>query len=249
MRKFLALMLLAGVLFSCQDEAVSDDGADDTFVPLCFDKEYYEKPFLERFQSIVFRGGSDDLSIEVSDAEILDAAMGNGKIYIAPKKKGVVDVVVRDDADDTSVAIKIKVIDKYLCLRLAAPVPNGSHYYKKGDRLFLVNDKNGTFYLYDDAWSLKNTGSYRLFRENAQCRLSLSFSEKDVFVYDISKSSHGLLFGIIPSYLDCSWGNGDLVGRSRSELSVTSMTAVDLDTNDAYIFYADTAEMPYGILN
>ena len=46
---------------------------------LCFEKEYYEKPLLENPSEIMFSGGSNNLSVEVSDDNVLEATIGAGK--------------------------------------------------------------------------------------------------------------------------------------------------------------------------
>ena len=75
---------------------------------------YPEFRLLENSQEIVFSGGSDNLSIEVSDDDVLEATISNGKIKIKTKKKGFVFLVVKDNMDNTSVTIRIKVVDRYL---------------------------------------------------------------------------------------------------------------------------------------
>lgn len=62
---------------------------------LCFEKEYYEKPLLENPSEIMFSGGSNNLSVEVSDDNVLEATIGAGKIKIKTKKNGIVYLVVR----------------------------------------------------------------------------------------------------------------------------------------------------------
>ena len=238
MRKLLTFVFLAGVISSCQNDVISS---------LCFEKEYYEKPLLKNdAQEIAYSGGSDNLSIEVSDDDVLDATISNEKIKIKTKKKGLVYLVVKDNTDNTSITIKVKVVDCYLSLRLGSPISNNS-YYKKGDCLFLVNDENRSFYLYDESCSLKETGNYKLFRDNSAFFLSLSFAE-NIFLYDISNSSYSFLWGAIPNYLDFSWTNGEVVNNSRAATPV-GMTAVDIDFGNVYYFYLDATEIPYGILN
>lgn len=55
---------------------------------LCFEKEYYEKPLLENPSEIMFSGGSNNLSVEVSDDNVLEATIGAGKIKIKTKRMG-----------------------------------------------------------------------------------------------------------------------------------------------------------------
>ena len=239
MRKLLTFVLLSIIVYGCSSD-------DNVISSLCFEKEYYEKPLLKNdAQEIAYSGGSDNLSIEVSDDDVLDATISNGKIKIKTKKKGFVFLVVKDNMDNTSVTIRIKVVDRYLSLRLANPIPNNS-YYKKGDCLFLVNDENRSFYLYDESCSLKETGNYTLFMDNSAFSLSL-LSAENIFLYDISNSSYSFLWSAIPIYLGFSWINEEIVNNSRAA-SPVGMTAVERGTGNVYYFYLDTTEIPYGIL-
>jgi hypothetical protein len=232
---FLAL-LLSSVIFGCSND-------NNVIAPLCFEKEYFEKPLLKNSQEIAFSGGSSDLSIEVSDTDILDAAISSGKIEITTKSKGTVYLVVKDKIENTSVTLRVKVVDSYLSMRLGSPIPTNSAY-EKGDCLFLVNNTSRAFYLYDEFYNLKGTGSYQLYLDNSKFFLSLSFPE-NTRVYDISGSSDTFLFGAIPTILDFSWS---ITTNSRSA-SPISMNAVDSYIGYTYYFYVDSAEIPYGILN
>lgn len=133
---------------------------------LCFEKEYYEKPLLENPSEIMFSGGSNNLSVEVSDDNVLEATIGAGKIKIKTKKNGIVYLVVKDKTENTSVTIRVKVVDSYLGLQLGKPIPNYS-VYNEDDRLYLVNNKSKSFYLYDKSFNLKATGNYKLFVKNS----------------------------------------------------------------------------------
>jgi hypothetical protein len=216
-------------------------------VPLSFEKEYYERPLSEDSQEIVFSGGSSNLSVEVSDNDVLEATIGTGNIKIKTKKKGAVYLVVKDGADNTSVTIRVKVVDSYLSMRLGAPIPNSS-VYDKGDCLFLVNNTSRAFYLYDESYNIKGSGNYKLFMEGSKFFLSLSLPE-GTRLYDISNSSEMFLFGAILSALDFSWTDEhNAITNSRSASPVT-MNAVDSVTGDVYYFSVDSTEMPYGILN
>ena len=126
---------------------------------LCFEKEYYEKPLLENPSEIMFSGGSNNLSVEVSDDNVLEATIDAGKIKIKTKKNGIVYLVVKDKTENTSVTIRVKVVDSYLGLQLGKPIPNYS-VYNEDDRLYLVNNKSKSFYLYDKSFNLKATGNY-----------------------------------------------------------------------------------------
>lgn len=141
MKKYLVLILLAVIVSSCQDE-ILNNGTDVS--SLCFEKEYYEKPLLENPSEIMFSGGSNNLSVEVSDDNVLEATIDAGKIKIKTKKNGIVYLVVKDKTENTSVTIRVKVVDSYLGLQLGKPIPNYS-VYNEDDRLYLVNNKVNHF--------------------------------------------------------------------------------------------------------
>ena len=234
MKKYLVLILLAVIVSSCQDE-ILNNGTDVS--SLCFEKEYYEKPLLENPSEIMFSGGSNNLSVEVSDDNVLEATIDAGKIKIKTKKNGIVYLVVKDKTENTSVTIRVKVVDSYLGLQLGKPIPNYS-VYNEDDRLYLVNNKSKSFY----------TGNYKLFVKNSNYFLSLVFSDKVCF-YNISNSSHAFLWGAIPTYLGFLWTNEGLTTTNARDVSPVVMTAFDLDTNNVYYFNVDSTEFPYGILN
>ena len=158
------LFLLFSIVYGCSN------GTDVS--SLCFEKEYYEKPLLENPSEIMFSGGSNNLSVEVSDDNVLEATIGAGKIKIKTKKNGIVYLVVKDKTENTSVTIRVKVVDSYLGLQLGHPIPNYS-VYNEDDRLYLVNNKSKSFYLYDKSFNLKATGNYKLFVKNSNFFLSL----------------------------------------------------------------------------
>lgn len=155
----LFLFLLFSIVYGCSN------GTDVS--SLCFEKEYYEKPLLENPSEIMFSGGSNNLSVEVSDDNVLEATIGAGKIKIKTKKNGIVYLVVKDKTENTSVTIRVKVVDSYLGLQLGHPIPNYS-VYNEDDRLYLVNNKSKSFYLYDKSFNLKATGNYKLFVKNSK---------------------------------------------------------------------------------
>jgi hypothetical protein len=233
-------VLLFSIVCGCNND-------DNGVASICFEKEYYERPLSENFQEIEFSGGSGNLLIEVSDNDVLEAAIGDGNIKIKTKKKGVVYLVVKDEEDNTSVTIRVKVIDSYLSVRLGSPIPTNSAY-EKNDCLFLVNNTSHTFYLYDESYNLKRVGGYNLYREDSKFFLSLVFPET-VRLYDISNSSYAFLFGAIPTILDFSWKNEYEVTTNSRSVSPVSMNAIDSDTGDIYYFYVDSTEIPYGVLN
>ena len=138
-------------------------------------------------------------------------------------------------------------MDSYLGLQLGKPIPNYS-VYNEDDRIYLVNNKSKSFYLYDKSFNLKATGNYKLFVKNSNYFLSLVFSDKVCF-YNISNSSHAFLWGAIPTYLGFLWTNEGLTTTNARDVSPVVMTAFDLDTNNVYYFNVDSTEFPYGILN
>lgn len=233
------LLSLFLVISGCTD--------NNSISPLYFEKEYYEKPLLDNLQEITFSGGSGHFSVDVSDINILEASISENKLKIKTKKKGSAFVIVRDNSEDKIVTIEIKVVDRYLCLRFAHPIPDSS-YYEEGDILFLVNGDGNPSLLFDNSFNLRDKGSYRLFRKNDKFYLSMSYSEC-LSLYDISTSSSIFLFEYLPYFLNASWAN-EMFSCSSREVSMVGMTAVDLETNNIYYFVVDNnIEMPYGILD
>lgn len=240
---FVLLAFLLSVFTAC-----SSDG-DTTHAPLSFEQAYYERPLMRNdpMQKIPFTGGSGDFSLSVSNEEVLYAEMHNGYVYITPKEKGRTNIEVRDNVDDRSVTIQVKVVAPYLCLDVGNPLPDGKPYYGSGDYLFLVNDGKRSVYWFDESFNSKGTGSgYSFFytEEPVDYYLSLALSGSE-FTYSLTGSQH-LLFSTIPHCLDLSWEK-----RTRAianELPLEAFQAMDMETGNEYDFVFRNQEMPYGIL-
>ena len=63
----LCVLFVFSIVYGCSN------GTDVS--SLCFEKEYYEKPLLENPSEIMFSGGSNNLSVEVSDDNVLEATI------------------------------------------------------------------------------------------------------------------------------------------------------------------------------
>lgn len=249
---FILLAFLLSVFTACS----SDD--DTTHAPLSFEQAYYERPLMRNdpMQKIPFTGGSGDFSLSVSNEEVLDAEMRNGYVYITPKEKGRTNIEVRDNADDRSVTIQVKVVAPYLCLDVGNPLPDGKPYYGSGDYLFLVNDGKRSVYWFDESFNLKGTEhgySFYYVKEASSFYFSLPLAG-DVFTYDITGAQPNFLVQWLPRVLGVSWDG--LYTQSRAteraivfDIAPNVVPAVDTATGEKYYFVVNTSiEMPYGIL-
>lgn len=81
--------------------------------------------------------------------------MGNLDIY--PKQKGETTIQVKDNIAHETTDLRIKIVDSYLHLSINNPVRPP---YKQGDEIFLINNDDKDFYLYDDKLKIKSTGNY-----------------------------------------------------------------------------------------
>lgn len=246
---FILWAFLLPVLVGCSDD-------DATYAPLTFGQTYYEKPLLmnEAIRKIAFTGGSGDFSLSVSNSNILDAKISNGAIVLTPKEKGRTNIEVRDNADDRSVTIQVKVVDPYLAFSVHPHVPCENPFYEEGDYLFFVNDENRSVYWFDKSFNLKAKGhdySFSFVREPTSLYLSLTYSEgvRAYVQYEIS-GDQTLLFSDIPTCLGDIWE--ERLPKSRAvanESPLKGMQAVDMETGDEYDFVERSIEMPYGMLN
>lgn len=141
--KILSMLVLTVVLISCDDK---NDGKE--LYELTFEKGSYEVQ-LKRKTPIMIRGGNRDYSLSVQDPEILDAdvdlssLIGMGDILVTGKKKGETILSVTDNLSHETVKLKIKVIEKYLNLK----VVGGNHPALVKDILiFLINDEERSCY-------------------------------------------------------------------------------------------------------
>ena len=118
----------------CLFTACSSDDDSTAHAPLTFEQTYYEKPLMmtEPIRRIAFTGGSGDFSLSVSNPDVLEAKINDDEVILTPKEKGRTNIVVRDNVDDRSVTIQVKVVDTYLCFQVGNPLPDGKPDYSSG---------------------------------------------------------------------------------------------------------------------
>ena len=101
----------------------------------------------------MIRSGNKDYSVEIKDPSILDvkidlsSPIGMGNLDIYPKQKGETTIQVKDNIAHETTDLRIKIVDSYLHLSINNPVRPP---YKQGDEIFLINNDDKDFYLYDD---------------------------------------------------------------------------------------------------
>ena len=84
------------------------------YIPLSFEKEYYERPLLGA-TNIMIRGGNRDYTVTVERTEILSISVdlssstGMGSLLVYPKKKGETKVSVKDNITNETVDLKLKL--------------------------------------------------------------------------------------------------------------------------------------------
>lgn len=259
MSKTLRFFVYSMLAMVCLFTACSSDDDNTTHAPLTFEQMYYEKPLMmsEPMRRIAFTGGSGDFSLLVSDPNVLDAEIGNGTIVLTAKEKGRTNIVVRDNVDDRSVTIQVKVVDTYLCFQVGNPLPEGKPDYSSGDYLFLVNDSERSIYWFDESFNLKSVDhgySFSYSKEEHRFYFSLPLAG-NMFTYDITSTESTFLVQVLPRYLGFSWDGLDVQSRATnreitSEAVPILLKAVDLATGDECKFIVRASiEMPYGILD
>lgn len=249
---------LSGILlFLClQLVGCSDD--EKEIYSLSFEKEYYECSLL-RGSYIAIRGGNRDYMVEVADPGVLEvkidlsSSIGMGNLYLTPKQKGETVITVRDNVTNETVSLKVKVVDAYMGLKNT--ISHGEPYILNS-YLFLTNNENKDFYVYDtDLNTEKYKGTYAFSVEDNEPYLTLSFSKevngKSVHKYSLSDTS-GTFYYLSKTLLGMDWGasiaNVNSVVRS-DVMPTVYMVARDVDTDEEvkFVFNA-SAEMPYNVL-
>lgn len=245
----------------CLFTACSSDDDNTTHAPLTFEQTYYEKPLImtEPIRRIAFTGGSGDFSLSVSDPNVLEAEISYGTIVLTAKEKGRTNIVVRDNVDDRSVTIQVKVVDTYLCFQVENPLPDGK--LDDGTRenlfLFLVNDSERSVYWFDESFNLKSVDhgySFSYSKEEHRFYFSLPL-DGNMFTYDITSTESSFLVQVLPRYLGFSWDGLDVQSRAAnreivSEAVPIMLLANDMATGERYYFIVRASiEMPYGILD
>ncbi len=252
---FILFAFLLSVLVGCSD----DDNT--THAPLTFEQTYYEKPLMieESIRRIAFTGGSGDFSLSVSNPDVLEAKISDDEVILTPKEKGRTNIVVRDNVDDRSVTIQVKVVAPYICLQVDNPLSDGK--LDDGTRenlfLFLVNDSERSVYCFDESFNLKSVDhGYSFSYSKGEHRFYFSLPlAGNMFTYDITTNQWSFLVQVLPRYLGFSWDGLDMQSRATNQKIVSDagpilLMAVDVATGDKYNFIVRTSiEMPYGILD
>ncbi len=84
----------------------------------------------------------------------LSSPIGMGNLVVKPKQKGETTVTVKDNVTNETVNLKIKIVDRYLTLKVAHPaqVP-----YSGGENLFFINNSDRDFFIFlMKKWKRKN---------------------------------------------------------------------------------------------
>ena len=245
------------LLFLClQLVGCSDD--EKEIYSLSFEKEYYERPLVGK-GNIPIRGGNRDYTVTVADPSILDVKVDlssptdMGSLSLTLKQKGETTITVRDNVTNETVLLKIKVVDNYMGMK---NISSHGEPYVLNSYLFLTNNENKDFYLYDtDLKTEKYKGTYAFSVEDNEPYLTLSFSKevngKSVHKYSLLDTS-GTFYKLSKTLLGMDWetskANVNSVVRSDVMPSVY-MVARDVDTDEEvkFIFNA-SAEIPYNVL-
>ena len=201
------------------------------------------------------RGGNRDYDVEVANPEIMEVTVdlsspvGRGSLRIAPRQKGKTMVTVKDNVTHETVSLEIKIVDAYLNLLVANPVHEP---YAQGDELFLINNEDRDFYLYDENWQLRDSGSYKFYVDGETPFLELTFAKgtdgKKIRLYDISLINQQM-FAVIKSLLGWDWREYMNGGAVTREVSPIVMHATDTETGVDCYFIVQTHSMPEHVLD
>lgn len=244
------LLCLLG-LNGCSSD--TDEPATEVY-HLSFEKDYYECPLIGT-KSIMVRGGNRDYDVEVANPEIMEVTVdlsspvGMGSLRIAPRQKGKTMVTVKDNVTHETVSLEVKIVDAYLNLLVANPVHEP---YAQGDELFLINNEDRDFYLYDENWQLRDSGSYKFYVDGETPFLELTFAKgtdgKKIRLYDISLTNQQM-FAVIKSLLGWDWREYMNGGAVTREVSPIVMHATDTETGTDCFFMVQTHSMPEHVLD
>lgn len=158
-------------------------------------------------------------------------------------------VTVKDNVTHETVSLEIKIVDAYLNLLVANPVHEP---YAQGDELFLINNEDRDFYLYDENWQLRDSGSYKFYVDGETPFLELTFAKgtdgKKIRLYDISLTNQQM-FAVIKSLLGWDWREYMNGGAVTREVSPIVMHATDTETGVDCYFMVQTHSMPEHVLD
>lgn len=231
----------------------SDDEKTKDIHHLSFEKDYYERPLIAA-KSIMVRSGNKDYSVEIENPSILDvkidlsSPIGMGNLEIYPKQKGETTIQIKDNIAHEIANLRIKIVDSYLHLDINNPIRPP---YKQGDEIFLINNDNKDFYLYDDELKIKSTGNYKFSIEENIPYLELTyhkeFENRTIYKYNLTGTEQGM-FAAIKFLLGWDWH--DFVESPKTkEIAPVIMKATDIETNTEYYLTRKATDIPENVLN
>lgn len=272
MTKMLPMLLLAVLLFSCDDKS---DGKET--YELTFEKGSYEVQ-LTRETPIIIRGGNRDYSLSVENPKILDAEVdlssliGSGNIIVTGKQKGETILSVTDNITHETVKLKIKVIDKYLNLKV---VGSDHPALVKDILIFLINNEERDCYFISGSENKDRNvmakGKYAFSAETKENvstpYLTLTYASDELgrftdaaktdatiaptpHQFDIS-GNHKLTYEGLELFLDIDWA-GLIQERSENTLrsdprpTTLNMKEIETEKEISTVFWHES--IPEGIL-
>lgn len=231
----------------------SDDEKTEDIHHLSFEKDYYERPLIGA-KSIMIRSGNKDYSVEIKDPSILDvkidlsSPIGMGNLDIYPKQKGETTIQVKDNIAHETTDLRIKIVDSYLHLSINNPVLPP---YKQGDEIFLINNDDKDFYLYDDKLKIKSTGNYEFSIKGNIPFLTLTYHKelenRTIYKYNLTGTDQ-TMFAVIKLFLGWDWH--DLIESPKTkEIAPVIMRATDIETNTEYYLTRKATDIPENVLD
>lgn len=222
--------------------------------PLRFVDTLYEAR-LSQAEYISFVDGSDDCTVEIAHPDLLDVTLRTdaGFMVVTGKKKGETSITVSDRGAGGKAVIKVRVTDSYIGF-----VGTGHCNIPRFEGrtcLFLLANEAHDFYLFkcsEAGWFATGEpllhGQYELIREEAACRLDMTYPSlsggNETHTFHL-KGTDGGVYAVMNRYLGLGWsplapGTRD-VGPNQYHLCLTEET-----TGYTGDWIVDFLQMPKG---
>ena len=123
--------------------------------------------------------------------------------------------------------------------------------YKQGDEIFLINNDDKDFYLYDDKLKIKSTGNYEFSIKGNIPFLTLTYHKelenRTIYKYNLTGTDQ-TMFAVVKLFLGWDW-HDFIESPKTKEIAPNIMRATDIETNTEYYLTRKATDIPENVLD
>lgn len=119
------------------------------------------------------------------------------------------------------------------------------------NQIFLINNDDKDFYLYDDKLKIKSTGNYEFSIKGNIPFLTLTYHKelenRTIYKYNLTGTDQ-TMFAVIKLFLGWDW-HDFIESPSIKEIAPIIMRATDIETNTEYYLTRKATDIPENVLD